>query len=425
MNIKYYLTGIATTLMAFGLFTFQTRAEVLPTVDFEPSTYTLGNINGQDGWTKTGPFDSTVVTNSYGYTAFGTQSLRISNSVTSGSFGDQTFAKPLANAVGEVDSTDGSFSRGTLQSHFEAQFDLASTMTTHQPGMSLSVSPDRGDGSRMSYLRFVDETDGIHVYFDDVQGTGTSANFVETDIATLSRSVPHTVKFVMDLKDGASNDVVKVYIDDVLEITGTSWENYYRYDAESVAEPTPRIVKTLLFRAAGTAVPTNAGNGFLFDNVSLTSSIPEMPSVPTITSPANGAEVTVSNMTEIDWTDSTGTYSPFEYQYQSFTDAGYTVLAYSSGWLTDSEIPTPGTPPGSYYVQVRSRDAEGNLSAWSNDSTTPYLITVVADTVLVGPPTSKDQCKKDGWMTFNNPTFKNQGACVSYLQSNEKAGKRN
>lgn len=29
-------------------------------------------------------------------------------------------------------------------------------------------------------------------------------------------------------------------------------------------------------------------------------------------------------------------------------------------------------------------------------------------------PTSKDQCKKDGWKMFNNPTFKNQGNCVSY-----------
>lgn len=32
-----------------------------------------------------------------------------------------------------------------------------------------------------------------------------------------------------------------------------------------------------------------------------------------------------------------------------------------------------------------------------------------------GPPTSKDQCKNGGWQTFNNPTFKNQGDCVSYV----------
>lgn len=33
----------------------------------------------------------------------------------------------------------------------------------------------------------------------------------------------------------------------------------------------------------------------------------------------------------------------------------------------------------------------------------------------VGPPTSKAECKKGGWEQFNNPTFKNQGDCVSYV----------
>ena len=30
-------------------------------------------------------------------------------------------------------------------------------------------------------------------------------------------------------------------------------------------------------------------------------------------------------------------------------------------------------------------------------------------------PTSKDQCKNGGWQTFNDPSFKNQGDCVSYV----------
>lgn len=33
----------------------------------------------------------------------------------------------------------------------------------------------------------------------------------------------------------------------------------------------------------------------------------------------------------------------------------------------------------------------------------------------IGPPTSKDQCKDGGWMTFTTPKFKNQGDCVSYV----------
>ncbi len=33
---------------------------------------------------------------------------------------------------------------------------------------------------------------------------------------------------------------------------------------------------------------------------------------------------------------------------------------------------------------------------------------------LVGPPADKNACKDNGWKTFNNPVFKNQGDCVSY-----------
>jgi hypothetical protein len=36
---------------------------------------------------------------------------------------------------------------------------------------------------------------------------------------------------------------------------------------------------------------------------------------------------------------------------------------------------------------------------------------------LVGPPTSKDECKKGGWQQFNNPSFKNQGDCASFVAS--------
>lgn len=39
---------------------------------------------------------------------------------------------------------------------------------------------------------------------------------------------------------------------------------------------------------------------------------------------------------------------------------------------------------------------------------------------LVGPPANKNECKKDGWMLFNNPFFKNQGDCVSYVATGGK-----
>jgi hypothetical protein len=34
-------------------------------------------------------------------------------------------------------------------------------------------------------------------------------------------------------------------------------------------------------------------------------------------------------------------------------------------------------------------------------------------------PTTKEECKNNGWKTFTNPTFKNQGQCVSSVASNK------
>lgn len=52
-------------------------------------------------------------------------------------------------------------------------------------------------------------------------------------------------------------------------------------------------------------------------------------------------------------------------------------------------------------------------TGWAPNGT--VAIQIKASAPLVGPPTKKDQCKKDGWKTFNNPSFKNQGDCVSYV----------
>lgn len=41
--------------------------------------------------------------------------------------------------------------------------------------------------------------------------------------------------------------------------------------------------------------------------------------------------------------------------------------------------------------------------------------------LVVAPPREASECKKDGWMTFDYPTFRNQGDCASWVQSNENA----
>ncbi len=257
-------------------------ADTVGPINFEPTAYSVGTINAQNGWVKTGSFDANVTATGIP-AGFGTQSLQISDAVTSGSFGDQTFSPSTVNEAGETAAVNNGFSGGTRQSHFEAQFTLASAVPNAQQGndanpLHMSVSPDRGDGARMSYLRFEDQSSGIHVFFDDVTdagGLGTVATFNETDIATLDRSVPHTIKFVMDFVAGQANDVVKIYIDGILKKTGTTWEDYYRFDPEQVGGGnTVPTVDSLLFRESGTANPADAGKGFLIDALSLVSGSP-------------------------------------------------------------------------------------------------------------------------------------------------------
>ncbi len=114
--------------------------------------------------------------------------------------------------------------------------------------------------------------------------------------------------------------------------------------------------------------------------------------VPTIITPAENAVVTQAALDKVDWTDSTGTNGPFQYQYQAFSDAGYTNSLYQSGWLTASEIPTPGTPVGDYYLRVRARNSNGAVSDWSNGASDTYKITVVANPVNAFPvPAQCDQ----------------------------------
>ena len=529
--MKKYTSVYASVLVTAAFLVLPTLAlaDTVGPINFENPPYVAGSISGQQGWSNAvnPAYDQAVVVNAGAPASFGAQSFRISDAVTSGSFGDWVFSKPLTNSVGETSATAGPYSAGTKQAHFEMSFDIVSTQAEQQPGLHISVSPDRGDGSRMSYLRFEDGANGINVFFDDVQGTSNPANFVETQIASgLSRTTPHTVKLTMDVVDGASNDVVNVYIDGVLVHTGTSWENYYRYDTEAAAEPTPRIVDDMLIQARGTATPADLGKGFLFDNVSLLSGpIPTPPPstvsvhifkyidgkpatatnannaafpmqtsftssnlgsatnapftlsptgwggtdgpyeasfsnsnpganyaanevtggsvvgadcttgqpfafsgyststtlaaaaaavtttaspsftnlqsdeyvvvwnkyclpTPAITTPANGSTVTTAAMTEVDWTAVTDPAGGITYTYAvsnastTNPDGSFTSTVYSQAGLTSPTIPTPGTAPGVYYLQVQAKDADGNTSAWS-----PTVMVTVSNTVTPPPTT--------------------------------------
>ena len=100
------LTGLIFGLAAVGsTFAAAAQADTVGPITFEPPTYVPGTINGQNGWLKTGAYDVAVTSVSAfpaasGY-GFGTQALRVSDAVTSGSFGDQTFSPGHLSPAGE------------------------------------------------------------------------------------------------------------------------------------------------------------------------------------------------------------------------------------------------------------------------------------------------------------------------------------
>jgi hypothetical protein len=261
--------------------------------------FATGVIDRQFDWMSTGAaglspcghYDHAFVANSaalYRYPEFGATSLRISNAVESGCYADQTYTSRTQNPSGETAATDGGFVLpGSVRNrHFDAEWAFASTVpNAEQPGLAVAVSPARGDATRMSFVEMVDLPDGLGVNFYDVQGTGImvgtrrTVQFVKSPVARgLDRTRSHIIRIVMDLVNGASNDVVYVYVDGIVRHTGTSWENYYWYDFGGIQfGGVPPIVNRLLFRtgtdtrAPGVAAPATRGHGFVIDNIRLSS----------------------------------------------------------------------------------------------------------------------------------------------------------
>jgi len=234
--------------------------------DYDFEDFSTGSVNGQQDWSMTGGYDVAVVNPSSfpdasGY-GFGTRALRISNYVASGSFGDQTIAPPL------------SASQGAGEGHktkFDASFDIGSATASYQSGLSVGVAPDDGNGARMSYVRFDDAADGIHVHFFTVtdNGAGNAADFVDNVGPTLSHGNAHHIQIVVQFAAGPDNDLVKLYVDNSLVETGGSWEQYYRHDPEAAPNNLP-LTRTLIFLARAQGGVN--GQGYLFDNVSYATS---------------------------------------------------------------------------------------------------------------------------------------------------------
>jgi uncharacterized repeat protein (TIGR01451 family) len=189
----------------------------------------------------------------------------MSNACASGEFFYQTYSPRELQEVGEA----------RRNKVFMAQFSFMSKTPAYQRGLFLSVSPDSGEGSRMSWVGLEDTEDGIRVTAADTPEV--DGEFVDYDLALLKdRTVPHTIRFWIRVNPGIDNDLVRIAIDgrDVGQCF-TTWENYYRTAPEQAPPPnrnTPATINSLQFRSSVPGPPALLGGGYLFDNVSITPS---------------------------------------------------------------------------------------------------------------------------------------------------------
>ena len=279
------IVGVLATLVSFALLPGGVAAASITL--FEDPLFHPGSVNGQSGvggfpWKSAplgaipscnpnptlGQYDQAVVANTVAPTGdppgFGSQSLRMSNLCANGEFFYQTYSPREPVQVGE----------DRVNKVFLAEFAFMSMTPDYQPGLFLSVSPDSGEGSRMSWVGLEDTEDGIQVSAADAPEV--DGEFRNYDLELLqNRAVPHTIRFRIKVNRGPDNDVVRIAIDGRPVGCFTTWENYYRTAPEQAPPPnanTPADINSLQFRSSVPGFSGPAGRGYLFDNVSITPS---------------------------------------------------------------------------------------------------------------------------------------------------------
>lgn len=277
MNNVQRTTFAALVAMGFG--TGAAAASSL--TDFE--NFELGSIGSQHGWSGlSAEIDQEIVD------VNGNRVWRISNAWTSGSFGAMPYSPGHGSYSGESGAQYHS-SNPVIPANtnrFVLSFDFMSATGAAQAGLAMSISPVDGQYARQSYISITDTGSGFDLVFYDARDNdmGTNRNTVAnatTVAAGLSYTDWHNVRLDITFVDGLlddngvynGNDIVKVYVNDDLVHTGTTWESYFHTTTEGQTESTVRAIDRALFRVAGTAVPGLSGGGLYFDNINV--AVPE------------------------------------------------------------------------------------------------------------------------------------------------------
>ena len=97
---------------------------------------------------------------------------------------------------------------------------------------------------------------------------------------------------------------------------------------------------------------------------------------------------------------------------------GWTHVAFGPTEFTAAGIPTTGTIDDIYIIFDEGTDTPSGGTIGTPGQVLLDNFSLNGDVVgQSSKPTSKDECKNGGWMNFQDPSFKNQGQCVSYVVS--------
>ena len=187
---------------------------------------------------------------------------KVTNTVTSAGFGNQTCSPALAETAGE--STLRSLNGGDTM---EVSF-FFRTIDSSADGSIMEVDLAPSDCSdRFNYMRFENgnDTNGFWIY--GIDGVGLDQ---EHSVANISRGVWHHIRIVDKNVDGlnvddSSNDVINVYLDGTLVFTYSDWE------AWRATLPSPSYaVSRVMFRLRGAGTDLDpafiAPAGFYIDD---------------------------------------------------------------------------------------------------------------------------------------------------------------
>jgi len=247
------------------------------TATLSASTFTVGSIQGQNGWSGgTAPIspsvDQEITTAAF---RTGNSSFRVSNRAFNGNFTSWIFSPGLSTSVGQPSS--GAAADGMTLSFWI----LAASSTADGSNVEVDFGTVPGD-DRNTFLVIrnnLDANGGLQIRLAEPNGPGPNAGFFPTNtmVTGLDRSLWHNISMTYSAFDGPDNDYFTVSVNGGSPIVSPNTNNAFWRTFESFRASGYPLVNRMYIRSGnspsginGSFIDANVG-GIYFDDVSYSS----------------------------------------------------------------------------------------------------------------------------------------------------------